>query len=284
MNRQYYYLVAGLPDIFFEDKKIPVTLSSFRQYLMEHLNNEDLQNLLLYFWRYDNENILTRLRQEDKPLNDLGNLSTESIDELFSTVKESSADEAMKIAPGYLYRFIEAYRNEEPLFDNKSWDLQLSELYYQHLTTVSNSFIKNWFEFEYKLNNILTALNCRYNGMDVENQLIGSGELNAKLIKSSARDFGISDEIDHLEDILKAWEEPDILEQEKKIDRLKWDILEEESFFHYFTIEKIFTFLIKLSIAERWISLDKDTGLELFKELLNSMETSYEFPEEFSIK
>jgi hypothetical protein len=284
MNRQYYYLVAGLPDIFYDDKKIPISLLEFRSYLSEHLNESEMQLINTFFWRFDNQNIMNRLEGKSDQINNLGNLNEESIEELFSAVKEGSFDEAKRIAPEYLARFIDAYKNEEPIYEGIRWDLQLSVLYYDFITTTSNSFINSWYLFERDLSNLLTAYNCRKNEISFSNQLVGKGELKDKLLKSSAKDFGITDEIDDIEKILKLAEETDILTQEKGLDLLMWEKLDTDSFFHYFSLEKLFVFTIKLSIAERWTGLDKETGLQFFEELLKDLGASYEFPAEFSLK
>ncbi len=283
MSRQYHYLVAGLPELIFEDKKLVHTSADFRNYLSEHLPTDDMELINLLFWKYDNTNLLSRLNNPDAEINTMGVLSSNQLDEFIAAQKNDSIETLDFSVPEYLVEFIEAYKAGEAIYSGKSWDLQLTELYYNHVLTTKNSFVRNWFKFELDLSNILTAINCRNNNIPLEKQLVGSGELNEKLSKSSARDFGLTDEIDSLNKIQKALEETDLLEQEKKIDRVKWELIEDDSFFHFFTIEKLFTFLVKLSIVERWISLDKDTGLKLFEELLKNLESSYEFPGEFSL-
>ena len=57
--------------------------------------------------------------------------------------------------------------------------------------------------------------------------------------------------------------------------------MDDNTFFNYFTIEKIFINLVKLEILERWLSFDKDTGADQFNNILKKLESSYEFPEEF---
>ncbi|MBN2484453.1 MAG: DUF2764 family protein [Bacteroidales bacterium] len=281
MNRQYYYLVAGLPDLLFDDKKVPITVEGFRDYLKEFLSFEELRLLNLHFWRYDNQNIVNRLTGSNLDFDTRGNLTAEGLDEVFEAAKEISI---ANIAPGYIFRFIDAFKNESPIFEGKPWDVQLAGLYYQFASNTGNNFINRWFDFELNLNNVLTALNCRAHAFEISKQLAGYNEVTEKLIKSNARDFGLSDEILHIDKILRAAEEPGLLEREKKIDLLKWEILDEESFFHYFSIEKLFVFTIKLTLAERWIKLDKPTGEKMFNELLNSLEASYNFPAEFSLK
>ena len=41
MSRQYYYLVAGLPDVFFDDKKLSATQGEYRAYLGEYLTEKE---------------------------------------------------------------------------------------------------------------------------------------------------------------------------------------------------------------------------------------------------
>ena len=285
MSRQYYYLVAGLPDVFFDDKKLSATQGEYRAYLGEYLTEKEMELIQLHFWQYDNKNILNRLENSDEEINTLGNLSSDMLDELFAAAKDGSYESLSFQVPDYIIDFIDAFKSDKPIISGKSWALQITELYYNHLAGTGNKFIKEWYTFEQKLSNVLTAYNCRNNEITIENQLIGSGDLNEKLVKSSARDFGIdNDDLPNSDAIFKALGAENLLEQEQKIDTLRWQLLNESSFFYYFSIEKLFVFLIKLSIVERWIGLDKTKGLELFKELLNSLETSYEFPADFSLK
>ena len=283
MSRQHYFLVSGLPDIFFDDKKISVSLIEFRTYLQEYLTEQEMKLIRLHYWRFDNKNILNRLQGREEGHNTLGNLDTEKLDELFSAAKDDSFESLGFEIPDYIIAFIEAFKAEAPIYTGKSWELQFSELYFQYLTGIENKFISGWYKFEQNLGNILTAINCKKAGIAIDNQLTGSGDLNDKLLKSSARDFGVdNDDLINADAVFKALEIEDLMEQEKKLDTISWELLDESSFFHYFSIEKIFVFLIKLSIVERWMSLDKSKGLELFKELLTSLETSFEFPAEFS--
>lgn len=284
MSKQYHYLVAGLPDIFIDDKKLSFDSAEFRDLLVDFLPSEELNIIKLFFWRHDNESVLDRLRNKDSEINKNGNLDEQDIEEIIIAVKEDSFREKRLGVPAYFGQFIEAFKNETPIIVGKSWELQLSELYYNYAISNSNAFVSRWFKFESDLNNLLTASKCKKYDVPVEGQLIGSGDLVEKLTRSSSKDFGLDNEFPFLDQILKALDENDFLEQEKKIDRVKWDYLNEEVFFHYFTIEKIFSFLIQLTIVERWLSLDKETGQKLFNELINNLEASYEFPEEFQLK
>ena len=59
--------------------------------------------------------------------------------------------------------------------------------------------------------------------------------------------------------------------REKKIDLLKWNWLEENTFFKTFDIESVFAYLLKLEMIERWVTLDKDAGEKTFRSLVKGM-------------
>ncbi|MBN1598274.1 MAG: DUF2764 family protein [Bacteroidales bacterium] len=283
MSREYHYLVAGLPDLLIDDSKLSFDGIAFRELLKENVSSEDFNVIKLYFWRFDNQNILNKLQHQEAPLDPRGNLTESEIDDLFTAQKEDSLHTLGDIPP-YMGKFIQAYKEETDIYKEKNWDLQLSQLYFEFIISSSKGFIRNWFSFELDLLNILTAAKCRLHELNVEKQLIGSGDIVEKLSRSNAKDFGLDNEFPMLNEIQKALDESDPLEQEKKIDILKWNFIDENVFFYYFTIEKLFSFLLKLSLVERWLALDKETGKKLFNELLDNLEASYEFPKEFIIK
>jgi hypothetical protein len=285
MGKEYHYLVAGLPDLLIDDSKLPITVNEFRGFLAESLDPDDFNLIRLYFYRYDNQNVLSRLKDPEAEFDNRSNLSESDLDEILQGVKDGSVNIASLGAPRYFQTFIEAFWSDDTkLFEGKPRDLELSELYYAYICSVNNPFIAKWFCFERDLQNIITASQCRKYDTPVENQLVGSGEFIEKLIRSNARDFGIDSEFPMRDKILKAIDDEDIREFEKKIDLVKWEFLDDEEFFYYFTVEKLFSFLIKLSIVERWMALDKETGRRLFNEMLKKMEAGYVFPDEFKTK
>jgi hypothetical protein len=284
MRHEYHCLVAGLPELFFDTDKINLTLSDFKNYLKEVLHHEDFSLIETYFWRYDNINLLKLLQNPDSDINELANLSKADFEEIFLLAKDDALYSFEREIPAYIGQFINAYKNEIQLFPGKEWENQITQLYYDYLSRINNSFMRNWFEFEMNLTNIITAFNCKKHQLKVDDELIGNNEITEKLIKSNARDFGISNEFPRLESIINALQEENIIEKEKKIDMIKWELLNDWSFFYYFTIEKVFTFTIQVEIIERWLQLDKETGQELFNNLLNSLKQSYEFSKEFTLK
>lgn len=284
MSRDYHYMVSGLPDMMFDDSKLSIDLAGFRELLAEGLAEADFKFIRMFFFRFDNQNILRKLENTDYEHNSQANLSEIELEEVFNAVKDGSTNLNELGVPNYIGEFIEAYKTENSLFEGKRWELQLSELYHNYLNSVKNDFIRKWFQFECDFENIITAAQCRKHELAIDTQLIGKNELATILVRSNARDFGIDSSFPMLDQILKALEVEDPKEFETKLDRIKWDFLDEEVFFYYFSIEKLFSFMVKLSIVERWKELDKETGQKFLDELLSNMEASYEFPEQFKLK
>jgi hypothetical protein len=57
--------------------------------------------------------------------------------------------------------------------------------------------------------------------------------------------------------------------------------MEEQTFFDYFTVERLFVFLVQLEMVERWILLDKERGNRMFRSLIDSLKNEVQIPAEF---
>ena len=111
--------------------------------------------------------------------------------------------------------------------------------------------------------------------------VVGNNFVAEALRTSNARDFGLADDLEYFEQLVRINDTIDLVEREKKIDLLKWNWMEDNTFFNYFTIEKIFVFLMKLEMIERWVSLDKEKGNELFRQLIDQLKDEVQIPQEF---
>jgi hypothetical protein len=149
------------------------------------------------------------------------------------------------------------------------WENRLTELYYTWAMNCNNKLISKWFNFNLNLNNILIAYTCKKYQMEVEP--VGDNEVAESIKKSSQRDFGLSGTLEEFDLFQRLAEEQDWYEREKKIDLLKWQWLDEQTFFNYFSIERVFAYLIKLEIIERWSSLDPVNGKKIFRELIDKL-------------
>lgn len=274
----YYCLVAGLPDISLDDGKLSYSVSDFKAELYPDLSAQDRKLIDLFYLKFDNMAILKLLKNKDTVIEDKGNFSAEELLQLIEAVREGDTPD--KKYPSYLVNFVSQYLqlSQDELY--RADDL-LAALYYSYGMSSNNAFIASWFEFNLNLNNILAALAARKYKMEVSSVIVGATSICEQLRTSNARDFGLNETLEYFEALQRIADIEELVEREKKVDILKWKWLEDESFFHYFTIERIFVFLMQLEMIERWISLDKEKGNELFRKMIQDLKNEVQIPEEF---
>ena len=274
----YYCLVAGLPDISLDDGKLSYSVSDFKAELYPDLSAQDRKLIDLFYLKFDNTAILKLLKHKDAVIEDKGNFSAEELLQLIEAVREGDTPD--KKYPSYLVNFVSQYLqlSQDELY--RADDL-LAALYYSYGMSSNNAFIASWFEFNLNLNNILAALAARKYKMEVSSVIVGATSICEQLRTSNARDFGLNETLEYFEALQRIADIEELVEREKKVDMLKWKWLEDESFFHYFTIERIFVFLMQLEMIERWISLDKEKGNELFRKMIQDLKNEVQIPEEF---
>ena len=271
----YYCLVAGLPDISLDDGKLSYSVSDFKAELYPDLSAQDRKLIDLFYLKFDNTAILKLLKNKDAVIEDKGNFSAEELLQLIEAVREGDTPD--KKYPSYLVNFVSQYLqlSQDELY--RADDL-LAALYYSYGMSSNNAFIASWFEFNLNLNNILAALAARKYKMEVSSVIVGATSICEQLRTSNARDFGLNETLEYFEALQRIADIEELVEREKKVDMLKWKWLEDESFFHYFTIERIFVFLMQLEMIERWISLDKEKGNELFRKMIQDLKNEVQIP------
>ena len=278
MSKYYYYLVAGLPELTLEDSKLSYTVADFKAELYPDLSDEDRRLIDLFYLKFDNANVLKLLKDKDAAIDSRGNYSAEELAEFISSLKDGD-EVADAVFPSYLSTFISEYFNT-PAEDDFLHEDRLAALYYAYAMKCRNKFVSSWFAFNLTMNNVLVALTARKFKMDIAPLIVGDTEVCEALRTSGARDFGLTGEVDFLDQLVKISETEELVEREKKIDQLRWNWMEEATFFNYFTVE-LFVFLLQLEMIERWISLDKEKGNQLFRSIIATLKDEVQIPAEF---
>ncbi len=281
MSKGYYYLVAGLPDLAPEEKKLSFTSAEFRDMMEDELAPKDFALLKLFYLPFDHENLLNLFFEEDKEWDSRGNFSKEEMEPLADRKLAYTA--GLEAFPDYIAEFVLAMHDEDAPESKIEASRRLSADYYKHLKNQPNSFIKQLATYQQNTANVLTALNGRKHEIKYEQALIGNDEVTDALRKSRARDFGLRSEVEHIEDILQIFEMDNLTDRELKLDLNLWQFIEDATFFNYFTIEKVLAFVQKLFITERWIHLDPEKGREMFEKLFSELKSGFEFPEEYTL-
>ncbi|MDR1524161.1 MAG: DUF2764 domain-containing protein [Tannerella sp.] len=284
---KYYYLISGLPAISLDDTKPVYTIADFKAEIEPVLSVWDRNTVRWFFLKYDNRNLLERLRNvSGKVFDGRGVFSEVTLKDVCELMKTEDRVPADVSVPGYFQTFIrEYYARFEDLPAEEShvlWEDKLSSLYYSEAMKCRNKFMSSWFEMNLNINNVMTAVNCRNHGFDREDYIIGNNETAEQLRTSNARDFNIGNAFDCLTEVMQISEEKDLRLRERCIDVLRWNWLEEHTLFRFFDIESVIAYLLRLEMIERWLTLDQASGEKTFRKLVHAMKSeSSEILEKF---
>ncbi len=286
MAREYYYLIAGLPDLFLDQERKDFNISKLLEEMQEQLHPDDYLLVEHINYEYDNYNFLNYLLKRNQEFIPLGKIPLEFYKEL---------DEHVDSLPKHISDFYQWYKGKgESTFEmdddseyseektEKGYEVRFQEFFYKYILSSDNQFIFQWFSFLKNLNNILSAISCRKHALDISPQLVGGGEIVEALQRSQVSDFGLKKDVDYVEQLLQIAELNDLMERERKLDLLKWEMADELTSFDYFTIERILAFFVKAGIVYRWSKLDARVGSEMFQKLINELRETYTLPKEFS--
>lgn len=276
----YYCYIAGLPDIQIDNQKSIPAQEEILDELKQILSKGDMALLDLLRLKYDNDNLLKFLANRDAELNPLGKLTSQDWTELIELIDNSDernpACDARLLK--YVLEFYTTIRNEQSEEKIDFVEDFLSALYYKYGMQCKNKFVAEWFEFNLNINNILTALTCRKYGWDIKSAIVGDN-IVAETIRNSvsARDFNLKAEIDYFDALVSISETANLLDREHRIDALKWNWLEENTFFSSFSIEKVLSFWLRCELMHRWDNLSMEEGAEIFRQMINDLKKDVKF-------
>lgn len=280
---QYYYLVTGLPELSLDDNKLNYTVGDFKTEFYPQLSKEDQALVDLYYLKFDNANLLKLLKDREAVIDPRGNYTADQFVAVFKQFDEEGVITSPGSLPPYIIKFIQAYLTQQAagITSDVLVEDWLAGLYFEHAMQCKNDFVSSWFEFNLNTNNVLVALAARKHKLPIASFIVGDTEICQALKTSNARDFGLTTELDYFDQLLKISETDDLVEREKRLDQLRWKWMEDKTFFDYFSIERLYVFLLQLEIIERWISLDKEKGNQMFREIIDSLKGEVRVPSEF---
>ena len=280
---QYYYLVTGLPELSLDDNKLNYTVGDFKTEFYPQLSKEDQALVDLYYLKFDNANLLKLLKDREAVIDPRGNYTADQFVAVFKQFDEEGVITSPGSLPPYIIKFIQAYLTQQAagITSDVLVEDWLAGLYFEHAMKCKNDFVSSWFEFNLNTNNVLVALAARKYKLPIASFIVGDTEICQALKTSNARDFGLTTELDYFDQLLKISETDDLVDREKRLDQLRWKWMEDKTFFDYFSIERLYVFLLQLEIIERWISLDKEKGNQMFREIIDSLKGEVRVPSEF---
>lgn len=286
--KDYHFLVAGLAQINMEDSKLPYSVQQFKEDVLPFVTTRDRRLLELPCLQYDNLNILDILADKDGADRDSCSLFAKSDIADFVQNVEKGAQTNDSDYPEYMLSFLKEYFEHAAQNQHKSpaelavfAQNGINRFYYDYACSVDNQFVSEWYRFNMNVKNLLTACSLRKYALKADNAIIGENSVAQALRTSGSRDWGLSMELDYFEDVMRIDQEQDLAKKEKMIDTLKWNWLEENSFFNYFTVEALFVFVSKLEIVNRWIKLDAELGNRVLRSIIADFKADVSVPQNF---
>ena len=263
LKNNYYCFIAGLPEVFLDDRKLALSVNGFRELAREALKKEDVKLMELFFLPADNKQVL-RLLNKMAPDTHL-----ETVYPLQRL--EDEIIEPTNSLPAYLNRFIADFKGEHLKYDVSPENV-LSWMYYDHLMKSGSKFVRNYAEFVMNVKNLETALTCRKYGKEVAPEIIGDNVFSKALRTSNSKDFGLGMEFPYAEKVISLMGNTNLVER---------DYIEEAVVYEYFSMEKVLSFMLELMIVERWSKMSSESGRKVFMEVVDKFRKSFEFAEEF---
>jgi hypothetical protein len=279
MTRNYYYLVAGLPDIVLDGGKKALSVAQFVAETAPLVHPDDASLFELLRYAVDNGNLLAILEKREEDFDERGVFAK---DELLEQVKVPDG------LPRYMQAYVEAHAEGRAVFADCSPENQLTWLFYDEMCSHGNEFVRRWFTFERDLRNVSAAINCRHAAAQdqsreaaftLQRAIIGRNDVAETILKSNAPDFSLSSQLPWVERLL-GLSRDNLVAYEKNVDTLRWDTLNDLTTFAYFQIETLLAFTIKLGMVERWQGLDEAEGTKRFERLVEELTSGFHLKEE----
>lgn len=277
----YYCIMAGLPDLKLSDTKPGYSISELREQLRPEMGSKDKSLLHFLFLQHDCRNLVKLLRYPDttEKMEDNGNYDHEQLKELLAEANE--IDLGTSRYPQFMVQFAREYGENKDKAGYYAED-EILLLYYRHCTeNCPNALMREWYQLNFDVTNIMTAMIARRQGWRVTDYVKGEGEVQEMIRTNDTHDFNLGQVYGYIAEIMKMVDEEDPVRKERMLDAFKWAWLDERTFQNPFSVEAVFAYLCKLEIQERWARLDVEQGKETFQKIINDLRGEAQVPEEF---
>ena len=271
-EKQYYTLVAGLREYSRETDTKGFDAPALIGEIKESVSVRDRRTIELFYSWYDIENIIN-IRTGREQFSSLGNFAREELEEELSSPQR---------LPQWMARVINTYNAmekdgsdadaDDDLDTDKKLENNLFAAYYAECEKSRSKFLREWGRFDHTLRNISAAFAARRRSMPVGEVVVGEGDIVTSLSRSSAADFGLKGDVGYIDQVMAAMGEGNnLLEKERKIDDIRWEMADELTAMSYFDIDFLLGYLVKVNIIHRWATLDPQRGNDMLKRLVDNL-------------
>ena len=238
----YYAFVSGLPDLAFEPEKKWTEPDKFLHRLSAVLQEDELQWATLLWFKKYHAGIAYYLS---------GHGSIEKMPDGFSEEMFNSENDSFGLLPNHIKRLVYWKESTEDVLDEVQISNKIQHFYFEDLANTENRFLNKWADFELNLLNYLSAQHI--NSPEEKQAVIIPGNDYAELLSDFTDNSRIiKSEFPETEEIDKAIQNRNFLEQEQAFTKLRWQAIDSINRFEYFSVDIVLGYFQKLLMLERW--------------------------------
>jgi len=251
----YYFVGAALPDVKIGEP-VELTYSEFAVLLSANLTADDMRKVTIFRRFYDIKNMRHLWCDEEiEPYGNYGRLELE---------------EAMLTGIGlrdYIYSFLEEYDETAKRLHNFS---RLTSDYYRIESERTEGFLNEYLQFEREWRLVMTGMRAKKLERDlyVELQFEDTNDpIVAQLIaQKDAKTYEPPRKYASLKPLFEMHQDHP-MDLHQAVCEYRFNTVDDMLGVQIFSIDKIIGYMVQLILAEKWLELDKQKGLEKLNEI-----------------
>lgn len=273
MKVSYYYLIAGLPDIYPAMDNPQIDFDQTFDLIQRNLLKEDEKLFRYLIYPHDMQNLLSILFEEyqDLPLRPFKKPALLDIEEL-KGYKFSKGN-----FPDFMSDFLAENEDRFSSMSMRAMEDALWEKFYAEIARLNHSFLIDYFAFNRALKGVIAAFQFNAYGFLSPPNIPDAERLTGQIGPDKSPTASLSKDYPYLEELIKALSanKPETIE--RLIDRILWEFLEER-YQGVFSGEEVLAYTLKLQITQRWLIIDSQKGKARFDKLHRHIKNNVRSP------
>ncbi|HRD55412.1 MAG TPA: DUF2764 family protein [Parachlamydiaceae bacterium] len=253
---QYVFTAASLPPLRIGEPP-EISFEELEILLSENLLPKDYAQVKILRGFYDLLNI--RALWKGEPLDRHGNLNENDLEEALLEHAH---------LPSFVLRFLDEYKTKEERI--RYFPLLISEFFKEEAKN-ADPFLKEYLEFERRLQLVLLGFRAKKLGRSLEKELQFEDpdeDLIAQILaQKDAPHFEPPEGFEDLKAIFHAYQDMPI-KLYQALSEYRFEKIEEMRGTSPFSISKILGYVVELIMAQKWMELDEKKGLEMVDKIL----------------
>ena len=128
-KQQYFYLIAGLPELALTDTHLPFTTKAFLDDMKSKTGIKDFELICRLYYARDNRNLLSILFNKNALPQHEGRYSLQEL---------KKGIDGNFLLPGYINDFISAFKENRNHYTEAEWEAKLTEAYFKETMKTGN--------------------------------------------------------------------------------------------------------------------------------------------------